>query len=428
MKIGVVADDLTGANATGVSLNNQGFSVATIVDLDQISNTNNLDAICIDTDSRYVSDKIIKQRVGAAVEMFKDHHAEIICKRIDSTIRGNIGLEIDTVLEHRGENSVAVVVAAFPDSNRISSGGYLLVNGVPVQQTDVANDPIYPLVESFIPSIIQKQSKHKVALIGLADVLTNGDKLEETFKLILKDGYRIIVIDATTNEDIEHIAETIASVEKYEVIPVDPGPLTSAFSKAKLNKHVKPGKIIVTVGSLTSLTKQQLEYLKRKTNAAPVYISAKKLATFTSSWDQEVQRAYEEALQQINKDDVLILTTQAPDAGPVDLHQIAKKEQTSKDKLAKRITDGLAQITKLIIENSNYPIQGCFTSGGDVTASLCTVTSATGIKLKDEVSPLTAYGTLIGGQFPDLPIVTKGGMVGDQKSIYMSVKFLKTKV
>ncbi len=428
MKIGVVADDLTGANATGVSLNNQGFSVATIVDLDQVPSTNHFDAICIDTDSRYVPDNVIKQRVGAAIEMFKDQNAKVICKRIDSTIRGNIGLEIDTILDHLGENSVAVVVAAFPDSNRISAGGYLLVNGVPVQHTDVANDPIHPLTESFIPSVIQNQSKYKVGLIGLADVLACGNKLDDALELKLKDGYRIVVIDATTNEDIEHIAETIAATEKFEIIPVDPGPLTSAFSRAKLNKHVKPGKIIVTVGSLTSLTKHQLEYLKTKTNSVPVYINAEKLATFTSSWDGEVMRAYQEALQQIKQNDVLILTTHSPNVEPVNLQQIAEKEHTSTDELAKRITHGLAQITRLVIENSNYSIQGCFTSGGDVTASLCTVTSATGIKLKNEVLPLTAYGTLIGGQFPDLPIVTKGGMVGDQKSIYTSVEFLKSKI
>jgi len=428
MKIGVIADDLTGANATGVSLNKQGFSVATIVHADQIPNTHHLDAVCIDTDSRYASDQTIKQRVSAAMEKFKIWDAKVICKRIDSTLRGNIGLEIDTVLDYRGTNSVAVVVASFPDSERISSGGYLLVEEIPVQQTDVAKDPITPLTESFIPSIIQKQSKHKVIHIGLDKVLERGKSLREEFDTNIKNGYRIIVIDAVTNEDIEHIAETMARTEQLDVIPVDPGPLTAAYSKAKLNQQMKPGKIIVTVGSLTSLTKRQLEYLKTKTNSTPVYVSAEKLASFTSSWDQEVERAVKETEHRIKKDNVLILTTHSLDAQPVNLHEVAKKEHTTKDALAKRITDGLAKITRLVIEYSNYPIQGCFTSGGDVTASLCAVTMASGIKLYDEVLPLTAYGKLMDGDFPDLPIVTKGGMVGDQRAIYESVKFLRTKV
>src|SRR5690606_42127559 len=58
-------------------------------------------------------------------------------------------------------NSVAVVVASFPDSRRISSGGYLLVDSVPVQETDVAKDPQRPIKESYIPGVIQKQSKNR---------------------------------------------------------------------------------------------------------------------------------------------------------------------------------------------------------------------------------------------------------------------------
>src|SRR5690625_7899899 len=84
---------------------------------------------------------------------FEEWGAKIICKRIDSTARGKIGLEIDTVLNELGENSVAIVVAAFPDSDRITSGGYLLVDSLPVQETDVAKDPLKPIEESYIPAI-----------------------------------------------------------------------------------------------------------------------------------------------------------------------------------------------------------------------------------------------------------------------------------
>src|SRR5699024_12845604 len=81
---------------------------------------------------------------------------------------------------------------------------------------------------------------------------------------------------------------------------------------------------------------------------------------------------------------------------------------TTQDALAKRITNGLAKITRLVMNETSYAIQGCFTSGGDVTASLVAETEASGIRLEEEVMPLTAYGTMIGGHFPDLPMITKG--------------------
>ncbi len=427
LKVGVIADDLTGANATGVRLNKQGFSAATVVYRDEIPDSNELDAVCIDTDTRYANNQVIISRVKKAMQSFRNWDAKVISKRIDSTIRGNIGLEVDTVLDEIGESGFAVVVASFPDSGRISSGGYLLVEGVPVQETDVAKDPVMPITQSFIPNIIQKQSKYQVGHIGLDRVLAGEKELNKAFNEQINQGNRIVVVDAVTDEEIDTISETMASIQSVKMIPVDPGPLTAAYSKAFLNQLNEPGKIIVTVGSVTTLTSRQLRYLIDKTNSHPVYVSAEKLATMGDSWEEEIQRATASALEQIKQDNILIITTNKEESNLIDLKAIAANENTRQDALAKRITDGLAKITRIVMEKSNYPIQGCFTSGGDVTASLCAICMASGIKLKDEVLPLAAYGTLIGGHFPEQPIVTKGGMVGDKKAIYTSVKYLETK-
>ena len=55
------------------------------------------------------------------------------------------------LLDAIGHNSIAIVVASYPDSGRVTSGGYLLVDGVPVQETDVAKDPMNPISNSYVP-------------------------------------------------------------------------------------------------------------------------------------------------------------------------------------------------------------------------------------------------------------------------------------
>lgn len=428
MKIGIIADDLTGANATGVRLSKQGFSAATIMDLEQEFNLQDVDAVCINTDTRYQSDEIIKSRITDVMASFHSWGTKIFCKRIDSTIRGNIGLEIDTVLEEIGENSVAILVASFPDSGRISSGGYLLVNSIPVHQTDVAKDPQSPITESYIPSVIQKQSKNKVAHVGLDKVLSGSEMLREAFMEKIDDGIRIIVVDAITDEDIEIIAEAMANIKDIPIVPADPGPLTVAYAKAYFDQFVKKSKIIVTVGSVTNLTGRQLRYLQEKTNSKPVFVDVEKIATLDEdTWNTEVNRSVNEALNLIDKHEVLIITTHKPDSKIINLHAKAKTENTTKDVLAKQIANALAIITKNVIEQTSFQIQGCFTSGGDITSSLCTSIEAQGIKLEDEVLPLAAYGRLIGGLFPNLSIVTKGGLIGDKRSIYECVKYIKSK-
>jgi uncharacterized protein YgbK (DUF1537 family) len=424
MKIGIVADDLTGANATGVLLTKQGFTSATVIQTEEIIDADDLDALCIDTDSRYADDGFIIDKVTKAMKHFDAWGAKVICKRIDSTIRGNIGLEIDTVLQEMGEDSVAIVVGAFPDSGRISSGGYLLVNGIPVEETDVARDPLKPITESYIPGIIGKQSKLEVGYVGLDMVLDGSRQIKAAIKEQISIGKRIIVIDAVTDDQIETIAYALAKITDVDLVPVDPGPLTAAYATAYFNQLVAPKKIIVTVGSVTSLARRQLRYLQEKMGAKPVYVDAEKLAVF-SDWQAEVDHATKEALERMDNQDVLVVTTKVEMGNLVDLTSLAAKQGTTQSQLAKKITDGLATITRNVMEATHYEIQGCYTSGGDVTASLCAVTNATGIKLADEVFPLTAFGTLMGGDFADQPIITKGGLIGDDKAIYACVKYLR---
>lgn len=57
MKVGIIADDLTGANATGVRLSKNGFHPATYFHYNDLIQDDETDAIIVDTDSRYASKK-----------------------------------------------------------------------------------------------------------------------------------------------------------------------------------------------------------------------------------------------------------------------------------------------------------------------------------------------------------------------------------
>ncbi len=427
MKIGIIADDLTGANATGVRLAKEGFKSATIVLGGTIPINGGFTSISVDTDSRYCSPKEAQNRVRLAFEQLSAWGAGIIGKRIDSTVRGNIGVEVDILLDVIGKDGAAIVVPSYPDSGRVLSGGYLLVDGVPVQETDVAKDPMNPIKESHIPTLLTHQSRYKVAHIGLGIVLKGKESIEKELLGCFDAGYRNIVIDAVTNEEIDTIADAMVSIKGRVLIPVDPGPLSAAYARMIDQQHKHKKKWVVTVGSVTSLSAHQIRYLIDKTNSHPIYVDAKALASLTGSWNKEIERASKEALNQIKKQDILIITTYNPNSSTLNLSDIAKSEGTREDKLAKRITEGLAQISKCIVKQTDVPIEGIFSCGGDVTAAICAVTEAKAISLEDEVIPLAAYGRFIGGTMDGIPVVTKGGMVGDKKSIHTCVKYLMTK-
>ena len=142
-KIIIIADDLTGANATGVLLVQQGFKAATFINLDKYKSMQNddYDILSINTDSRAIKKEEAYKRVKSIVELFKDEDVKLFAKRIDSTLRGNIGAEISAILDNVKDDTYAIVVPSFPASGRACVGGYLMVHQVPLEKTAVATDP-----------------------------------------------------------------------------------------------------------------------------------------------------------------------------------------------------------------------------------------------------------------------------------------------
>ncbi|SFB01552.1 Uncharacterized conserved protein YgbK, DUF1537 family [Lentibacillus halodurans] len=428
MRVGVVADDLTGANATGVKLSKQGLFSATFLGNETIPDKDEEMAACIDTDTRYVSYAISKKRVQEALIKFRNWNADLICKRIDSTLRGNIGCELNKMLETLGNDAVTIVSPSYPESGRVTIGGFLLVDNMLVQDTDVANDPVQPLKSSYVPHLLEDQSNQEAALITLQHITQGSEVIQSELERFISKGFRVIVCDAISEKHIDDVAYAMSKIKSNKLIPVDPGPLTSCYINYERNKEGhKKTKNLITIGSVTSVTTEQIKYLLKELKIHPIIVHPDKLATFSNLWEKEVNRAVQEGEKLLGTQSFLLVTTNTPDHNNiVDLAKTSAVEGVSKDLLAKRITEGLAEISRKLIVKSNNKINKCLFSGGDVTASFCEIVGANGIDLKDEVMPLVAYGQLLGGEFDSLSVVTKGGMVGDHTALFDSIKFLQS--
>ncbi|NIK13293.1 four-carbon acid sugar kinase family protein [Alkalibacillus almallahensis] len=425
MELVVIADDLTGANATGVKLDQIGLSTATVVSNQTLPN-DQYDALCFDTDSRYDESIVANEKVKSIMETIEDTNLSptLYSKRIDSTLRGNLGAEIDAMLDYLDHETVAIVVPSYPKSERVSVGGYLLVNGVPLEETEVAQDPVKPIHTSKVNELVEVQSMYDVATIELCDVLKGNQSIKQAIQSKADQGFKIITIDAVTDEEIENVAQASAQLNN-PVLTVDPGPFTSAFANEVLHQQQEENKYILTIGSVTPVTQNQIQYFTGKYDAKPVYVDPAKLASFTDSWQEEVNRAIDVAKDRIAQENFILITTNEPSQTVLDLNKLATTEKVSKEKLAKQITDGLAAIT-YDLANQPYRLGGFYFSGGDLTASICHIAKAEGIKLEGEVLPLASYGKLIGGELANTSIVTKGGLIGDKKAIVESIKYLQT--
>lgn len=430
MKLYVIADDLTGANATSVLLAKEGFKCSTFIDSALLNDENmsRCDVVAISTDSRGITKEKAYARVSEEVQRVK-HLQPVYTKRIDSTLRGNIGAEIDAILD-QDKNSIAVVVASYPDSGRISIGGFLLVDSVPLQNTLVAKDPKCPVTNSSVKEIIQSQTKFKVSDIQISDVLRGEEFLSRKINLLVDEGNRIIVIDAVTNDEIETIAKASA-LTKLNVIPVDPGPFTKCLMNTKYgSSHVGQGKkVFFAIGSVSKTTIGQIENLVATKSPALVKVNPLKLID-DEQIDQEVERVLHiiEGKLKLNQSNIVGITTTTREDEVLNLSELSEKLGMDEEAISVKINKGLAKITELALELSNSSIGALYTSGGDVTMEVMKRLGVEGIDIKDEIIPLAVYGRFIGGKYPNMPAITKGGLIGDKKTLSLCIDYLATKV
>ena len=207
----VVADDLTGANATGVLLKKNGFTTYTVLDPAHGADPElaGCDCLVIPTESRAIDPREAYDRVKNALAVTRDDGVKLYAKRIDSTLRGNLGSETDAFLDLLGPDYIAVCVPCFPSSGRVLVGGYLLVNGVPLQKTEVAKDPKNPITTSSAKLLYLAQSRYPLETIHLDDIAKGVESLAARMTQAVEGGARILVCDSVSMEDMETIVDAL---------------------------------------------------------------------------------------------------------------------------------------------------------------------------------------------------------------------------
>jgi len=162
----ILADDLTGALDTGVQFAKRGTDVRVYPSLDnavQDLRETGVDVLVINTDTRHVPAEEARKAVTAAVSAFRD--CAHFYKKTDSCLRGNIGAELEAFMEATG-CSLLPFLPAYPALKRTTRGGCQYLDGELLHQSPMALDPLNPVTGSFIPSIIGKQTKVPVRLVG----------------------------------------------------------------------------------------------------------------------------------------------------------------------------------------------------------------------------------------------------------------------
>src|SRR5215218_8935633 len=253
MLIAVIADDLTGAADTGVQFVHAGYRAAVFFRATEML-ADDLDAVAFDTDSRAMPAGFAAKRVVDAAHVARG--ARIVYKKLDSTLRGNVAAELAAALggAQRGR---AVVAPAFPAAGRTTVGGIQRVHGVPVDETEMANDPHTPVSEAHVASLLADtfSSVGALSVENLADHERVRRTLEEC---------ECVVVDAERDADLETLVRAVPDSARVlwagsaglalALGSVYPGPCAGEASVQRA--PVRP--VLVVVGSLSGVAREQV--------------------------------------------------------------------------------------------------------------------------------------------------------------------------
>ncbi|MEI0581475.1 four-carbon acid sugar kinase family protein [Brachyspira pilosicoli] len=419
----IIADDLTGANASISLLHN--FNITTLLQLNDKELYSNYDAISCSTESRSISSKEAYKIVFDVTKKYMDDDVVIYNKRIDSTMRGNIGAEVDAMLDALGDDRMAFLSPAYPSAGRTVVGGYLLVNGVLVEETEMAYDSKNPIKSSDIQLLVSKQTKRKICLLDINIIKKGRDYITQFIKDKYNEGYRIIVCDMINQDHVNSICNAVID-SKIKFIVCDPSPLTAKMSELLMNiseSNISNNrKVLCAIGSISHTTALQVKTICQYRNVGLVRFRPENFID-SSLCDDEIKNVSEEIISKFNEFNTCIMVSENLYRDkPLDFDEIALISKTDIEYLSNLINEKLALAIERILKA--VKVDALYTSGGDTTIKICAQLNSYSLDIKHPVLPLVVYAKLNGGEYKGLDLITKGGGAGDSETLIKCVDFL----
>ena len=233
--------------------------------LPELPHCEDTDAVIVDTDSRFLTPAEAAERVRVAARRLRELPCGCYFKKTCSVFRGNIGAEFDALQEVTGAGT-SMVVLGFPENGRTTVFGRHYVNGIPLEQSQFRRDPVNPMTESDLVSILSKQTQKTAASIPYP-VLEQGAVRARISALRGSTAY--LIFDVRSRADLRVIAEAIKDEPCLCGSSAIAEELPSVWAGSPVGAVLPgmprfPGGTMIAAGSLTPQTRAQTEYLRAK--------------------------------------------------------------------------------------------------------------------------------------------------------------------
>ncbi len=410
----VIADDLTGANDTGVHFLSENESVEVLIDAQQHLDSSfsvDADTLVINTSTRNVTPEESAVQVAGYLKTWLPYSPREIYKKIDSTLRGNIGSEIDALMT-TSQFRIACVAPAVPRNGRTTVDGICYVHGVPLDETEFAKDPFSPVESSDIREIIAKQTSRKSGILSLNIIRNETAYALSTVRSMIADGVEIFITDAETREDLLRTREIFSTLDEKVLYVGAAGffHAISTFLKASTHMRLrKESRILFVAGSMMETSKQQIEWLidKGLLNRTFSVIASKALLDER----KETDRIITELSEEFRRTSTVLLHTDR------DTSEVAANAQN--------VADVLSRVTRAIMVNER--IDALVVIGGETAMSILKRLGVNSLRLADELLPAVPVAYMnVPGDGEQVIFISKAGSYGERNVLEGILNYLNS--
>ncbi|MNK80541.1 hypothetical protein D3C87_1002620 [compost metagenome] len=210
MKLGVIADDFTGATDIAGFLVENGLSTLQLSGVpEHDGDLPRVDAVVISLKSRSCPAGEAVRDSLAALAWFQARGCPRIyqkyCSTFDSTAAGNIGPVTDALLAALGQD-FTLICPALPVNGRTVYQGNLFVGALPLAESGMRHHPITPMQDSNLLRLMEGQAQGRAGLVPFATIDKGAAAIAGAFEQLAEDGVRYAVVDTLTEQHLLDIA------------------------------------------------------------------------------------------------------------------------------------------------------------------------------------------------------------------------------
>jgi uncharacterized protein YgbK (DUF1537 family) len=375
-KVGLIADDFTGAMDTGAQFAKYGFDTSFA-----LSSVPNSRVVALNTASREIHPDEARDRCRQAVRKLQGRS---LFKKIDSVLRGHIGAELDGLVSESPYSKI-VVCPISPHQGHVVRNGFLYVRDRLVHESFFKNDPAFPARTSSVAELVGVPSSH----LALETVRR---PVQELASAISATPTAVVTVDAIDAGDLHHLSRAISL---NDFLPCGGIGLANAWAQVLIpgepvqNQTTFPhleGPLMIVAGSASIKTREQIAALANHPESLVWKINVPLNPAEKEAWFGTIQSSWSEA-------PVVVLCpglqTTVRDPEWLNFHQTVSC-------LAAELLERFQPAAILIV-------------GGETANHCCRLLEVQAVRLSGETQPGIPFGKVVGGRADQMILLTKAG-------------------